>query len=489
MIVDKLHVAFRADAAAKRQTANPTGSRLGTCAAQLQQLAFPALTKPESWQPRGAAVTEEGLYLEQWVAAKIHKAYPGQWGLRQQAFYFPVPLTPEVLTAAGFTGDAAQAAAAIAARLRPDRYTRGGLFWGWEVPGFGAGRPMLRFNADTGKWRARAIDPKAEYQPSVVLDRSGPVPHVYLAVHIDGMIYDPTHGQVVVEQKSLSNFAFRRAAFGELEYRYRCQLLATVRATGIQNVLWLAHRKETCHFTEVLFLGAADRPRVVLTQPNGMTEVYFVSDAKRGLVTPEAGGAEQAFPADGLWDVAEIWSPYSEADLQGVYARALRVLLAESGQWFREYGPDYRCPRCAGVGELECGNCHGTGLQPRTKKPLPCARCARAPKEGKPDLRAPSGTAGRQRCGGLDKTGQAIGCGGAGVLDEVELPWNCSYCPTAVSHCWTAARVTRTIDRRPHLRIRREDFERSGLTFTPPEAPVLVPEPTDDDEEETADGQ
>jgi hypothetical protein len=416
VIVDKLHAHFRAEAAKRRQTGNPTGSHLGACTAQLQQFLFPALTKPEPWQPRGAAVTEQGRWLEQWLADKIHGAFPGQWGLRQQAFYCPVPITADVLGAIGVAEGVGQVVDKIASRLRPDRYTRGGLFWGWEIPGFEHQRPKLTYDATRNRWRVRAIDPGAEFQPGVVLDRKQDPPHVYLAVHIDGMIYHPEFGQILVEQKEMSNYAFRRAVLGELEYRYRCQLLAAVKATGVQHALWVFERKETCHQAEMLFLASGARTRVVLTQPNGTHEVFFVTDPKRGRVVAEKDGAgEQDLPAPGLWDVAEVWTPYSEADLRSVHERALRVLLAEPRQWWREYGPDFRCRRCAGRGERECGNCHGTGLQPKTKGPKPCTRCARAPKDGKPDLR--TAMPGRQRCA------ECVG----GLLDEVELGFPCTY--------------------------------------------------------------
>lgn len=442
----------------------------------MQQLLFPALTKPEPWQPRGAAVTEEGSYLEQWVAEKIHRAYPGQWGLRQQAFYCPVPLTEDLLAVVGFAGGVGAAVDLIASRLRPDRYTRGdALFWGWEVPGFEHQKPLLRFDADRNRWRVRAIDPGAEFQPGVVLDRKQDPPHVYVAVHIDGMIYHPEFGQIIVEQKEMSNYAFRRAVMGELEYRYRCQLLGAVKATGVEHALWVFHRKETCHFSEMLFLAGPGRTRVVLTQPNGTQDVFFVTDPKRGRVVHADSAEEQDLPATGLWDVAEVWTPYSEADLRSVHERVLRVLLAKPGQWWREYGPDFRCQTCAGQGERECGLCHGTGLQPRTKNPLPCSRCGRAPKEGKPDLRAPSGTKGHQRC---------ANCAG-GFLGEVELGWQCRYCSVAMTSCWASANVVRTIDTAPHLTIRREDYERSGLMFAPPEPLVpLVPLAADEAEEE-----
>ncbi len=477
MIVDRIHAAFREAAANKRQTGNPTGSQVGACAAKLQQLLWPALTKPEPWQPRGAAVTEEGAYLEQWVAEKIHAAHPGQWGLRQQAFYCPVPITEDLLAEVGFAAGVGAAVDLVASRLRPDRYHRGSaLFWGWEVPGFERQRPMLRFDAERNKWRVRAIDPAAEFQPGVVLDRKQDPPHVYLAVHIDGMIYHPEFGQIIVEQKEMSNYAFRRAVMGELEYRYRCQLLAAVKATEVQHALWVFRRKETCHFSEMLFLASGARTRVVLTQPNGTQDVFFVTDPKRGRVVGEAeGAAEQDLPAAGLWDVAEVWTPYSEADLRGVHQRVLRVLLAESGKWYREYGPDFRCPKCAGQGARECGLCHGAGLQPRTKKPAPCSRCGREPKEGKPDLR--SGTPGRQRCGE---------CAG-GLLDQVELGWQCRYCSVWQS-CWGTANVVRTIDTAPHLTMRREDYERSGLTFATPEPIALAPTTPETAAEEEEEG-
>ena len=411
MIVDRLRATYVAEAEKRTQRPNPTGSRVGACTASLQQLAYPDLTKPEPYQPRSMMVFDNGNALEAWLAKKIEAVYPATWGLRGQPFYLPVPVPTEALDR-------------IAANLRPSRYKRGGLgFWGWIEDGFVT--PMMRLTPE-GKWRIRGIGEKQDYLPSVVLDRKAQGgPCVWVAVYIDGMIGHDGK-TTLVEIKQMSTPAFRRAVLGDLDYKYRCQLVAELVATGADEALWICHRKETSHMAEVLFTRNADRVRVTLTAPNGSQEVYFVEGT---TLTPVVGGDPlKDFPPDLAWETAEVWTPWDTSDLASIHQRVLDVLLAKPNEWKREYGPDFQCGTCGGTGSQSLAK---TTREPLKKGPKPCEDC-----------------------------------GTTGLLDRVELPWNCNYCPTAMA-CWSPAGVERTIDTKPHLWLTRAGFEASGITVYP----------------------
>ncbi|MDP3767831.1 MAG: hypothetical protein Q8S13_07435, partial [Dehalococcoidia bacterium] len=103
-------------------------------------------------------------------------------------------------------------------------------------------------------------------------------------------------------------------------------------------------------------------------------------------------------------------------------------LLAEEGQWHREYGPSFVCARCGGNGTQTMAK---GGREP-LKKPKPCEDC-----------------------------------GATGRLDEAELSFPCSYC-SVIGHCYPFAKLT--FDNKPHYTVKRSDWEASGITFTPPEA-------------------
>jgi hypothetical protein len=291
---------------------------------------------------------------------------------------------------------------------------------------------------------------------------------VWIAVYVDGVIHDPQFGLVVVEQKAMSTPAFRRALWGRMEYRYRCQLLAALRAGHFDGALWILDRKETAHLTEILFAQSIDRARIRLTAPNGSVEEYWIDRAGRQLWPAPSGVAADGatsldtaapataladVPADGLWDTAQLWTPYDECELLAMYDRVKRVLTATPGAWHREYGPSFACARCAGQGATRCTVCKGTGQTPRARKA--CGRCG-------PAGSRPSGTPGMAAC---------AACSGRGHLDEVELPaFPCGYCSVALT-CWRDAGVRRTIDRRPHLWLRRDAYLASGIRVSPPEAP------------------
>jgi hypothetical protein len=455
MILEAIRAQYVEKAAQRTMRPNPSGSRLGGCAAAMQMLVYPELTKPERYQPRAVMVFETGDSYEKWLSARTHEAFPGLWGMQQQPFYLRVPIPPE------FAGRSrASIIEVIASRLRRDADDRTRTpFFGWPIESFTAPKISL---SEKGSVRLRGTF-GGKYQPAVVLDRESE--SVYVAVYVDGVIKHPVYGLTIVEFKSMSNFAFRRALMGDMDYRYRCQLAAAVTGAAMTSAVWLVVRKETSHLAEISFQQGEDRTTIKLTAPNGSQEVYFVTDRARGLVEQVAGGDAGPIPADSEWETAEVTTPFDAAVLDGIYARVLRVLLAQPGQWYREYGPDFRCAKCAGVGTRVCTTCAGTAFSTKTGKP--CVSCAIGAKYA-------SGVLGKVRC---------KACAGAGLLEVAELGFPCSYCPTVLT-CWQPANIVRTIDTKPHYLIRGTDFLASGLGFTAPEPlPVVPPVGRDDDTE------
>ena len=503
MLIEKIRAVYEAKAVKRNQTGNPTGSRLGGCCAALQFLAYPELSRPEPFQPRGVMVMEDGDVFAEILDNQIKdaiKGHPGMlWGLRETPFFFPVPL-PDDLKGTG-------ALDRIAEKFEAGWKVPGRL-WGTVHSGFVPPRIYRREGAS--RLTIRGIEQEINGKP---LSKTGAIldpdardaagnrrPTVYLPVYVDGILDDPTIGLTVVEKKSMSNFAFRRALLGNLDYQYRCQLAAATVGAEMANALWLCVRKETHHLGEVMFVRGAERTLVRLRALSGELDAYVVTNAQKGRVIPEAGGEEQEFPGQATWDLGYSTTPWDPDVVQQMRDRALRVLLFDGdfATVSREYGPDFRCLKCAGQGHRECGLCHGTGLAPRTKSPKPCSRCASEPKEGKPDMRVrrklPDPDGPILEIGGpgpllTDFRGQqhCADCDGKGLLERVELgAFPCGYCSLAVPTCWAPAGVERVIDSRPHLFITREGWEKSGLTFTPPEPPVLVPAAVEDEEEADA---
>lgn len=519
MIADVLYEEFKRLAAEKKSRPNPTGSKLGACTASLQMLVFPQVTNPEPWQPRGAAVVEFGSEIEEWLSKKIEASFPGRWGLRGQPFYFPIPIPPEAVKAGALD--------LILSRIRKDEGDRKTkhIFWGWPIDGFLP--PRLTFDPERKKWRVRDIDPKRPYRPSVVLDRTparselppnlaewtGPV--VWVAVYIDGLMPDPATGRMtLIEMKSMSNFAFRRALLGVLEYRYRVQLLTETMATHVDDAIWFLFRKETAHMAEVHFSRDSKSVLVRLRSATGWTEVLEVTDQKKGKVKPQAIddalrrmvvadltaklgheptepeiaiGLERDLVGDHAWDMAETWTPFDDRDLPSVYQRGLDVLTAKLGEWKREYGPNFVCEKCSGVGNKPCdacqglgtrtcGYCKGTGQSARAKTPKPCSSCA-------PGAEKASGTVGVLRCGTCNEGGAAAclpakpgrlrcdDCDNKGVLARAKLPaYPCGYCATKLK-CWEAAGYEMVIENnRPIHYVNHDLYVKSGITFTPPES-------------------
>ena len=495
MIVDQIRARAEKEAARRKPSMSPSGSQAGACAAALQQAQFPWLTHPAPWHPRGILVVQQGNVFEQWINHMIREAYPGLWGLEQQPFYYPVPLPDSTMMRA------------IEGRLRAHErdFPKDGpatprRFWGWPIDDFSP--PKVEKIGDR-RFRIRGLRKPTPVEPahatcirlddvrpdtippSIVLDRTNGI--VYVTVKIDGVIDHPTLGMTVVEQKQMSNFAFRRAVLGNMEYRYRCQLMAEIVASGQPSALWVCTRKETMHMCEIGFRRDETTTSITFTAPTGQTAGYVVADPLKQTLrratdgpTSDDGTAPEpiSFLGDSEWETAQVWTPFDETTRADVDARILRVLLADGETWYREYGPDFTCPKCLGRGRRPCKPCQGSGTTFAKRKtgtvPVPCAKCAKV------DAATYSGQLGWQRC-------QL--CGATGQLAETTLPaYPCGYCAT-VDYCYGSAGVALKFEKgKPTYPITAEAFRASGITFHPPEPRVTLPSPEDEEdasEEET----
>src|SRR3990167_6417269 len=293
----------------KPPTGWPTGSRLGTCAAQLQLLRVPELSKPEPYQGRTLRVFENGDRIEAWLGDLLNTVYPDVVGLRQEPFFLPVDLDPSQVETLS-------------------RRITNRTIWGRVMEHFN--EPRLALGED-GRVKARLVPRQDNGKPvnyGFVLDLDRQC--VWVPTYIDFAVKHDMLGLTILEVKMMSNYAFRRAALGDLDYSKRCQLVSFARATKA-NIAVVAYRSETAHLAEISYLRSAERTRVILTKPNGSQEVFFV-DPKAGEKTPlvpEAGGEPQGFPADVLWEAAEVQTPYDPALEAAIDERVLRVLCGD----------------------------------------------------------------------------------------------------------------------------------------------------------------
>jgi hypothetical protein len=460
---------------------NPTGSRLGKCVAQLQLLGWPSVGKPEPYQPRNLMAMEAGDIHATWMNGNIRTAFRGIWGLREQPFFFPVPIGDE------WRG---QSALERIDEKFHAKWGADGRLWGTVQPGF----YPPKIEEANGKLRVGGLDQEIGGKPlakaGMILDPDAKDaegkrrPTLWVPVFIDGAIRHPAAGLTVVEEKSLSNYQFRRSLLGYMDYEKRAQLAAAVTAMRWSSAIWLCNRRETMHLAEIAFLRGASRTLVRLRDLGGEWDTYVVRNAEAEQVQRVAhgeilAGADEevgALPGDPTWDVAQVETPWDEGLVPELQRRVLEAVLFDGdyAKIRREYGPDFACADCGGAGERECGFCHGVGLSPRAKAPKPCPRCASPPKAGKEDLRG--ARPGRQRCGE---------CAGKGTLERVELPqFPCGYCPS-VMKCWAPAGVERVIDTKPHHYVTLAGFRASGIEFHPVEPrPARPAEKREDEEEE-----
>ena len=395
---------------------NPTASAAGSCAAQMQMLRFPNLTRPEIRSARAAWVFEDGDLHAADLRRKVRRAFRGLTGLEEELFYFRVPLPDQD------TED----------RLRAKIEAR--TLWGSILPGFVPPRLALGEHGEKDRILLAPRDERYSWRPrplGFVLDPGSLV--LWAPLYLDHVARVPLPAGerlMVIEYKSMSRFAFRRAILGQMGYKERAQLAVIADALGL-DTMWLLKCKDTAHLLEVTFADNESQTRVTITQTNGERRTFLV---EHGEPFDELHNAVE-LREDESWDVAEVWTPYDRSLLDQVRARILRVLLFEAptdpiarlGAWHREYGPDF-----------QCSVCDGTGTQTRRK----------------------NGTE------ALKKPKACEDCGTTGWLDEVLLPvFPCGYCPVVLSACYPMARLE--VTDKPRYYIKRADV--AGLTFTPPE--------------------
>ena len=109
--------------------------------------------------------------------------------------------------------------------------------------------------------------------------------------HADGVSTLDRYGRTVAELKSMSNYGFRNALQGKIDYAYRCRLNSYVVGGGLSNALWVCYRKETSHLVE-LFCSKKIETRILT--PSGGWLQY----------TPETPIEDEE------WQRAEVTHPF-----------------------------------------------------------------------------------------------------------------------------------------------------------------------------------
>ena len=87
--------------------------------------------------------------------------------------------------------------------------------------------------------------------------------------HADGVPTLESYGRTVAELKSMSNYGFRNALQGKVDYGYRCQLNSYVVGGGLNNALWVCYRKETSHLLELFCSKKIEKIETRILTPSG----------------------------------------------------------------------------------------------------------------------------------------------------------------------------------------------------------------------------
>ncbi len=327
------------------------GSRLGRCVRQSAYALWPDLFPPEPLRARAKLVFRFGDMIHELVRREFRRVIPGRWGMEEARFYFRVPLSVR------------EAEAALA-------------------------------KADEGSLSLRVAQglPPSGPEPGSPLTLNLAEPALYVPIHVDGIAELPDGRLAAAEIKSMPTTSFRFTSQGEVEYGYRVQQAVAVEATGLEDAVYVAMRKDTCHLLELVYSKRAAAVVVTVTKTSRLVDV-----ARAAL-----DGPAPPISPDGDWEAIEVQHPFEPLLLEQARRRAKQILLATPGRLPpREYGPSFGCAKCAGVGSKPCGYCKGTGLTP--KRGRVCGHCG--------------GTL-RLEC---------APCAGRGFHEEAALPWQCSY--------------------------------------------------------------
>lgn len=186
--------------------------------------------------------------------------------------------------------------------------------------------------------------------------------------HADGVPTLESYGRTVAELKSMSNYGFRNALQGKIDYAYRCQLNSYVVGGGLNTALWVCYRKETSHLLELFCSKNIEKIETRILTPSGGWLQY----------TPESP------IEDDEWQRAEVTHPFDAKLHEEVVARFRKVIHATPTNLpDREYGP-----------KLVCDKCDGNGFYLTEKKQIkkPCTACAETGKILEPKLAFPCST-------------------------------------------------------------------------------------------------
>lgn len=187
--------------------------------------------------------------------------------------------------------------------------------------------------------------------------------------HADGAPTLEKYGPTIAELKSMSNYGFRNALQGKIDYGYRCQLNSYVVGGGLNNALWVCYRKETSHLLE-LFCSKQ------------------VTKVETRVLTPSGGWLEYAPESpiqDDDWERAEVTHPFDPNLHQEVVERFRQIIHSTPTELpEREYGPKLICDKCEGKGfyltekrqeKKACAACNETGKTLEPKLEFPCTTC------------------------------------------------------------------------------------------------------------------
>ena len=130
--------------------------------------------------------------------------------------------------------------------------------------------------------------------------------------HADGVPTLETYGRTVAELKSMSNYGFRNALQGKVDYAYRCQLNSYVVGGGLNNALWVCYRKETSHLLELFCSKKIEKIETRILTPSGGWLQY----------TPETP------IEDDEWQRAEVTHPFDPKLHEQVVERFRKVIHA-----------------------------------------------------------------------------------------------------------------------------------------------------------------